>query len=749
MNRNSLNLKPRISAMLVLSALAAFNMNASAEEAKMNAVVEEAKATEAVKKVTTAESAKKQALEIEKVAVRGILPDNLESVPGSFNVISEEDLIQRRPFSIQEALNNVPGVNIVGETAFGLGLNIGIRGLNPRRTSRTLVMEDGVALQLGPYGDPSLHLSTPIERIQRIEVVKGSGQILYGPQTVGGMINFVTKPVPTNGFQGSAQAMVGNESFTGINANMGYGTEQGGFMVDVNQKKGDGIRKNHEFDVLDVMFKGQLNISERQRIIAKLGYYEEDSHSSETALGAREYAQDKFQAPTGKNDTMEVERKSAQLTHIFDISDTARLTTNAYYVDISRSSFRQINNPGENSGFSRLERCPTGVDRNNLANGSQCGGRHRPRDFQYFGFEPRLDFQHSLFGLQSDAVIGFRYHEEDQRRRQYRGRTAEAQSLSFIENNFLTASGGAFQEDIRIAVEAKSYYVQNTFYAGDFSITPGVRYEDIKQKTTINRAGGAAVFNSRDNNQTQVLPGLGVAWNGIQNTTVFSGVHKGFAPPRASRDLDGANISDTKPEESTNYELGFRSAYFKGVNFESTLFLTKFDEIVIEQPAGRFVNAGETEQAGIEFAGRADFGTIFDTAHNIYLQGSYTNVFTAEFQKGADKGNRLQYAPRHMASVSLGYQHPVGFDARVGIDYVSEQFSDSRNTRVENLTGTQGTIPAYTLLNATANFRPVGSKISYFLSGFNLANREFLASRVDGMVVGRGRQVVAGVRYDF
>lgn len=193
--------------MLVLSALAAFNMNALAEEVK---------ATEAVKKVTTAESAKKQALEIEKVAVRGILPDNLESVPGSFNVISEEDLIQRRPFSIQEALNNVPGVNIVGETAFGLGLNIGMRGLDPRRTQRTLVMEDGVPLLLAPYSDPSLHLTTPIERIQRIEVVKGSGQILYGPQTVGGMINFVTRPVPTDGFQGTAQAMVGNQNFKAL-----------------------------------------------------------------------------------------------------------------------------------------------------------------------------------------------------------------------------------------------------------------------------------------------------------------------------------------------------------------------------------------------------------------------------------------------------------------------------------------------------------------------------------------------------
>ncbi|QDC44549.1 TonB-dependent receptor family protein [Methylophilus medardicus] len=706
--------------------------------------------------VFSEESARlEKSLDISPVEVRGILPDRLESVPGSYYLLDKKDLDLRRPFSVQEALNNVPGVNVVGENSFGLGLNIGIRGLNPRRTSRTLVMEDGVPLQLGPYGDPSLHLTTPMERIQRIEVVKGSGQILYGPQTVGGMINFVTRPVPTNGFQGAVQAMLGNNDFTGLYANAGYGNERGGVMLDVNQKKGDGIRKNHDFDVLDMTLKGQLNLTDSQKLIAKVGYYKEESHVSETGLGAAEYALDKYQAPTGNNDFFELERKSGQLTHIFDISDTARLTTNAYYVDVFRSSFRQIDTPGSNAGFSQLERCPAGLPsgNNNLANADQCGGRHRPRDFQYWGIEPRLDFQHSLFGLQSEAVIGFRYHEEDQRRRQWRGNDARAQSLSFLKANAeqpgIASAVADFREDIRIAVEAKSYYFQNTFYAGDFAITPGVRYEDIKQRTTIFQAGGNAVFNSQSNHQSKVLPGLGLAWNGITNTTVFGGVHKGFAPPRASRDLDGANISQTRAEESTNYELGLRSAYFKGVSFESTLFKTKFDDIVIEQPAGRFINAGETEQAGIELAGKVDFGTIFDSAHHFYLLGSYTNVFTADFEKGADKGNRLQYAPKHMASMSVGYLHPVGFDVRIGADYVSEQFSDSANTRVENAAGTTGTIPAYTLFNMSANYRPVGSRVTYFMSGYNLTDREYLASRVDGKVAGRPRQVFVGIRYDF
>lgn len=680
------------------------------------------------------------------VTVKGILPSNLEAVPGSFNVVDEEELQARQPFSVQEALNNVPGINIVGENSFGLGVNIGVRGLDPRRTSRTLLMEDGMPLYLAPYGDPSAHYTTPMERLQRIEVVKGSGQVLYGPQTIGGMINFVTKPVPTDGFAGSVTAKVGNNDYYGAHVNIGYGNERGGFMIDALQNKGDGIRDNHDFDQREITIKGQLNLTDRQTLIAKVGYYEEDSHVSETGLGAVEYAEDKYQAPTGKNDKFEYERKSAQLQHIFQFDEGLKLTTQAYYVDSYRTSFRQINDPGDLGGRSRMDRC-TGLGVATEANAELCGGRHRPRSFTYYGFEPRLDFTHNLFGIESDAVIGFRYHEEDQKRRQYRDGNPLAQSLGWAKAN------GSFREDIRIDVEAKSYYAQNTFYLGDWSLTPGVRVEDVKVKTRVLQADGNPANNRLTNNQTEVLPGFGVAWNGIENTTIFAGVHKGFAPPRPSRDLEDDQISKTKPEESTNWEIGVRSNYFKGVTFESTLFHTDFDEIVIED-SGRFFNAGESKQSGLELAGRIDFGTIYNTAHNFYVLGSYTNLFTAKFTKdvaseGIESGNRMPYAPRDIASLSFGYQHPIGLDARIGIDYVGKQYADGANTRIEDMSGQEGMIPSYTLLNASVRYKPVGSNATFFLSGYNLADKEYLASRVDGKVAGRDRQVFGGVRYDF
>jgi Fe(3+) dicitrate transport protein len=65
------------------------------------------------------------------------------------------------------------------------------------------------------------------------------------------------------------------------------------------------------------------------------------------------------------------------------------------------------------------------------------------------------------------------------------------------------------------------------------------------------------------------------------------------------------------------------------------------------------------------------------------------------------------------------------------------------------LSGLSGKIPSYTLLNASIRYAPKGSRTSYFLTAHNLNNKEYLATRVDGMAAGRSRQVFGGVKYEF
>lgn len=198
---------------------------------------------------------------------------------------------------------------------------------------------------------------------------------------------------------------------------------------------------------------------------AKAAFYEEDSHVSETGLGTLEYEQDKLQAPTGRQDRFQHQRQSLQLRDVLDLSPRARLSTQVYRVRSERASFRQINDPGgfddgadNATGFSVLDRCDTPATE---ANAQACGGRWRPREYTYWGIEPRLDVSHDLFGIPSDAVIGIRHHAEDIERNQYRSADPRAQSESWAKRF------GAHREDVRIDTEAQSYYAQNTFHIGD------------------------------------------------------------------------------------------------------------------------------------------------------------------------------------------------------------------------------------------------------------------------------------------
>ena len=691
---------------------------------------------------------------IQPVVVQGILPDRLEAVPGSFDVIDDEYLKDRRPVSNIERLRTVPGLNVIPDGSMGFDTNIGIRGQDPRRSAKTMVMEDGVPLQLAPYLDPVVHYTTPSNVVDRVEVIKGAGQILYGPQTLGGAVNFVTKPLPRNGkIEGSLTSAFGNQDYRLLHGNIGFGDERGAAMLDFTQNKGDGIFNGSEFDVKDYRFKGELNITDRQTIGVKLVHTNDRRGQTENYLTRDEYARDPFSHPTAEIDDWEQDRDVVQVWHKFDVTDTFKLSTQAYYTDTFRNGLR-----GSNSGrlvggqwVSRLRNCDAANGGAGAANtvelGNQdveiCGGRHAPRQYYTWGAETRADFSYNLFGLENDTIAGVRYHQEKVHRQQvFATNAAEREDYKLAIRN---DSAGTL-EGAKLEAIALSYYAQNTTYLGDWSITPGFRVEDVKTRDENEFDASDRVTDSF----VEFLPSLGVAWNGIANTTVFAGVHKGISPARANRDFTAPG-QRAEPEESTLFEIGARSSYFKGLTASTTLFHNKIENTVVDN-GGTFDNSGESEQTGLELAGRINFGDIYDWTNNIYLSGAYTNLWKADYIKAnnpANNGNRMQYAPEHLLNLDLGYEHIAGWNVRIGVQHVSKQFADDENTRIETGNGIEGTIPSYTIWNASVNYRVPNSGVTLFANVENLFDKEFLVSRNEGKLPGRERLVFGGITYDF
>ncbi|MBE0365618.1 hypothetical protein PULV_b0230 [Pseudoalteromonas ulvae UL12] len=177
------------------------------------------------------------------------------------------------------------------------------------------------------------------------------------------------------------------------------------------------IRDNHQLGITEYALKGQLNFNDRHSITARYAQFEEDSHISETGLSEDEFFENPFQAPTGKIDRFVQQRDTVHMIHNFNIDEQATLSSQFYHVDNERASFRQINGPGE-----AIEYCPTVAGQPDLPgsrralpateeNAQICGGRWRPRYYNYWGVEPRLSLNHQWLGTNSEAIIGARYHK--------------------------------------------------------------------------------------------------------------------------------------------------------------------------------------------------------------------------------------------------------------------------------------------------------------------------------------------------
>jgi Fe(3+) dicitrate transport protein len=731
------------------------------------------------------------------ITITSTLPARLDGVPGASAVVSAAQLQAERPYSVREALQGVPGLHVVGEDAFGLNLNIGIRGLDPRRTSRTLLLEDGMPVHLAPYSDPSAHYHPPLERVQRIEVIKGSGQIVHGPQTVGGVINFVTRPVPRR-FAAEFEAAAGNRSFARLAAAVGSGDEWGGWLLSAAQREGEGTRSGQGSRIRDLSLKTEFELGLSQTLGLKLGHYRESSRFSEGGLDQARYDANPYANPFA-SDRFELERDALQITHRWSPSDQLTLNTQLYLQHTFRASYRQLDAVAEFEGVEDEDGVPTAeLERETLraetgdgapplagcldADGEEidfrlpggfeqfaasCGNQMRPRHYRTAGFEPRLTLRHGAFGLRHELVAGLRLHSERIERRRYNGITPAAREHS---------PGTYFRDQTDIRTRALAAYLQNTLDFGNgFSLTPGLRLERYTQRVT-------AVLTEEDrelNNGRRLtlrnevlLPGLGAAWRVAASTTVFAGVHRGLAPPRPDANLSpiDPDYVPVSPELSTNTELGLRSQPLAGLSLEATLFRIAFDnQIVPGYSVGlgqTFANAGRSRHAGFEFGGRADLGRLAGRVHNPYLTLALTQVqratfdsdqFVPVFEPGADettvfanvRGKRLPYAPRSTWALGLGFEHAAGWDARVGITHVGRQFSDALNSITPDPNGQSGPIPAHTLVNAALNIKLPGRGLTLYVSGSNLADKRFLVSRVNGAFAGARRNVVAGLRATF
>lgn len=689
----------------------------------------------------------------------------LAKIPGSATLISGEALQLWRAPTMNEVLRQVPGITIREEEGLGLRPNIGVRGLNPTRSSKVLLLEDGIPVTFAPYGDNASYYHPPISRFEQIEVLRGAGQIAFGPQTVGGVINYITPAIPA---QAGARLSLsgGTRGFMDGQATGSAHLGPVGVLATASHRQSNGSRENMGASVDDVMLKAAAPLGARQTITVRGNLYRERSNVTYSGLTEAEWAANPYANPFSA-DSMKLDRWGGSATHALNLAAGLKLTTVAYVADVGRDWWRQSSNSGQRPNDASDPSC---AGMANLA--TTCGNEGRLRNYRQYGVEPRLSAQFELFGLPSQLDAGVRWHSERQERRQVNGATPTAREPGPSSN-----PNSGVRENNQRDNTAWSGFVQQRVTVRHLTVTPGVRVEHVTYERTnlLNQVSGATEL-------TQLIPGLGATWEFRPGLLLFGGAHRGFAPPRTEDVIDnstGATV-DLDPELSWNYEAGVRGR--RGpVEIEITGFRMDFEnQIIPASVAGgagaTLTNSGRTIHQGAEFGFRLDAGRPLNFT-GPYLETSLTWLPTARFDGdrfawvstgGADlgkvyaaqnsagtrqkvnvDGRRLPYAPESTYTIAIGIQRPEGFDLRVERYGTSEQFTDATNSRTVVADGQQGVIAAYGVWNVSASQRIPRTQAQLFFSLRNATDVLYMADRTRGIIPGSPRAFHTGIRFSF
>lgn len=679
-------------------------------------------------------------------------------VPGSVTYLDAKEIQTVNPLSGNEVLRRSPGVHVVDEEGLGMRVNIGIRGLDPDRSRSVLVLEDGVPVALAPYGEPEMYYTPAMDRMSGVEILKGSGQVLFGPQTIGGVVNYITANPPQEE-EGSVYVQGGQGGFFSGIVNYGNTFGNTGVQANLLRKSANNVGAT-EFDITDFNTKFLFNINEKSELGVKLGLYNESSNA--TYLGINQVMFDRGgeedfvrMAP---DDRLDVRRYSLSFSHQYRFNKNVRLRTIAYGYSTTRNWNRQDFSINDNNTPPANWTGVVWGDRE-VPGGAvfmRDGTGNRNRQFEVGGIEPRLEIDHQLFNTKNELIVGTRYLYERAFEQRVNGTRAGVKSGNLVE------------DEVRTGYALSAYFQNKVNITKKVDVNVGLRFENFDYDRDIRRRSFAGL-GLRDtvlvagNVINEIIPGVGFNYRPTQKINLFGGVHKGFAPPRTKDAITSLGEAlDLEAERSVNYEFGLRTEPATWLFVEATGFVMDFSNQVIpvsESSGGLgfgLVNGGATLNRGVEAAVVMDFSNLLGmrkTKLTYDINATYLRATFAEdrFINGVNiNGNRTPYAPDWFVNSALTLQTESGFGLRLVGNFVGRQFGDELNTAEASVDGRIGVIPSYKVFDAVFSYEVSKWHSRFKLSIKNLTDERYIASRrPQGIRVGLPRFITAGYEFRF
>ncbi len=710
----------------------------------------------AAKKDSKGES---EAKVLDKIMVIGN-PANIEEMPGSAQVVTTEEIRQQSYDDVNRVLRKVPGVYVREEDGFGLFPNISLRGVDTTRSSKVTIMEDGILMAPAPYSAPAAYYAPTVGRMSGLEVLKGSSQIKYGPHITGGVINYLSTPIPLKE-SAYVKTLVGgfNELRTHAYAGGTFDTKSGqvGYLIEGYVRQSQGFKTidetadfrdggNTGFGKTEPMlkFSWEPNTAIYQRLEFKYGKTDLDANETYLGLSEADFKADPLRRYSASRfDNMELEQERSHLRYAVSPTDNLDIITTLYNNNFKRNWYklkelRNVN--GNKIGLSAAlagAQNSEGLDCLQGAIGCTLRIRANNRKYNAKGVDSVAYYRFGSAELEHELSVGVRLHQDEVRRFQWDDDYTQAGNGT-ISNMTPGTPGGA--GDRLQQTTALAMFVQDTVKAGSWSFTPGIRYEMLDQ--TYESPEGTS---QGDNKLNMTAGGLGVAYKFNDLWTGFGGVHRGFSPPSPK----GAVTKNLKEETSTAFEAGTRyTNRNQALAAEAVAFYTDFNDLIVVDNVGGAgtgddENFGEATAYGLELSAQYDPGIAngWSLRNPWYVNLTYTNAEQQNDAQSTDAesifsfgktGNKMPYLPELQFNIGTGMEseHWGAFisGSYVGATYTSANNVDDQVNGNGNPDARFGKTDSYFVTDISVFYRAAHT-MKIFGGVQNLTDEEYIVSR--------------------
>ena len=578
--------------------------------------------------------------EIEVTATR--LDSTLLRSSRSVSVVGKDEIQNATQLlAMDEVLAGVPGLYMQNRYNFSQDLRVSLRGFGARSAfgiRGIKVIVDGIPETLpdGQAGVDSIDLGSA----SRIEVIRGPSSSNFGNAS-GGVIAIETETGNDPGFVQTTIA-TGDLGYSKFQLKSGGKTENMNYLINFSKQELDGYREHSVSEGSLFNAKFGFNLSEIDRLKLSLNYTDQPKSQDPGGINLSQVNTDRKSA-RDRNLSYDagesLNQKRIGLVYERDHSD-GLLTVRNYYV--TRDFSNKL--PFKNGGSVNIDR-------------------------EFYGFGMQYQFGESLpenFSL----TMGFDTDRQDDDRKRYNNDSGKLGSMSFDQQEKVNSNG---------------LFVQSRYDVGNWSISSGIRYDEVKFDIT-----DRFLSNGDDSGEIEfdaVSPSFGLNYV-MENGSIFTSISSSFETPTttelANPNASGGFNALLKPQEAKNIEIGYKSVK-NNIYHEIAVFnIDLNDELVpyeLEEFPGRtfYSNVGKSSRKGVESL------VSWSVKPNLTVDASYT-YSDFSFDSFIDKnnkdfsGSKLPGLPESFAYFGIRFENENGLNMNFNLNYSGDLFANNANS---------------------------------------------------------------------